>query len=125
MKTFVAAFANDADAAIASKVDELLASPHFGERWGRYWLDIARYADTQDFFPTVDLRYPFAWTYRDYVIGAFNEDKPYGQFIREQIAADLLGLKADDPALAALGFLTVGPRFCGAPRSRSMTGSTW
>jgi mono/diheme cytochrome c family protein len=111
MKTFVATFASNADAAIAAKVDELLASPHFGERWGRYWLDIARYADTQDFFPTVDLRYPFAWTYRDYVIGAFNDDKPYGQFIREQIAADLLGLKADDPALAALGFLTVGPRF--------------
>jgi mono/diheme cytochrome c family protein len=111
MKTFVAAFANDADAAISAKVDELLASPHFGERWGRYWLDIARYADTQDFFPTVDLRYPFAWTYRDYVIGAFNDDKPYGQFIREQIAADLLGLKDDDPALAAMGFLTVGPRF--------------
>lgn len=111
MKSFVSAFATDADAAIAAKVDELLASPHFGERWGRYWLDIARYADTQDFFPGVDLRYPYAWTYRDYVIGAFNEDKPYDQFIREQIAADLLGLKDDDPALAALGFLTVGPRF--------------
>ena len=111
MSKFVAAFATNADAAIAAKVDELLASPHFGERWGRYWLDIARYADTQDFFPVADLRYPYAWTYRDYVIGAFNTDKPYAQFIREQIAADLLGLKADDPALAALGFLTVGPRF--------------
>jgi mono/diheme cytochrome c family protein len=111
MSKFVAAFATNADAAIAAKVDELLASPHYGERWGRYWLDIARYADTQDFFPTVDLRYPYAWTYRDYVIGAFNEDKPYAQFIREQIAADLLGLKENAPALAALGFLTVGPRF--------------
>ena len=111
MGKFVAAFTANADAAIAAKVDELLASPHFGERWGRYWLDIARYADTQDFFPVADLRYPYAWTYRDYVIGAFNTDKPYAQFLREQIAADLLGLKKDDPALAALGFLTVGPRF--------------
>jgi mono/diheme cytochrome c family protein len=108
---FEADFDKDADAAIKAKVDELLASPHFGERWGRYWLDIARYADAQDLFPGQDLRYPFAWTYRDYVIGAFNADKPYDQFIREQIAADLLGLKADDPTLAALGLLTVGPRF--------------
>jgi mono/diheme cytochrome c family protein len=108
---FEAAFARDSVAAIIAKVDELLASPHFGERWGRYWLDIARYADTQDLFPGQDLRYPFAWTYRDYVIGAFNADKPYNQFIREQIAADLIGLKPNDSTLAALGFLTVGPRF--------------
>ncbi|MBU6303724.1 MAG: DUF1553 domain-containing protein, partial [Verrucomicrobia bacterium] len=108
---FVADFAKNADAAVTAKVDELLASPHFGERWGRHWLDIARYADAQDFFPAQDLRYPFAWTYRDYVIAAFNTDKPYDQFIREQLAADLLGLKADDPTLAALGFMTVGPRF--------------
>ena len=111
MERFLANFGKDADAAIKAKVDELLASPHFGERWGRYWLDIARYADAQDLFPGQDLRYPFAWTYRDYVIGSFNADKPYDQFIREQIAADLLGLKADDPTLAALGLLTVGPRF--------------
>ena len=111
MQKFVAAVAADANAAIEAKVDELLASPHFGERWGRYWLDIARYADTQDFFPTGDLRYPYAWAYRDYVIGAFNSDKPFAQFVREQIAADLLGLPGNDPALAALGFLTVGPRF--------------
>ena len=108
---FVADFARDADAAVTAKVDELLDSPHFGERWGRYWLDIARYADAQDFFPAQDLRYPFAWTYRDYVIAAFNTDKPYYQFIREQLAADLLGLPEDDPTLAALGLLTVGPRF--------------
>jgi hypothetical protein len=111
MDRFAADFARDADAAVTAKVDELLASPHFGERWGRYWLDIARYADAQDFFPTQDLRYPFAWTYRDYVIAAFNADKPYDQFIREQLAADLLGLPADDPTLAALGLMTVGPRF--------------
>lgn len=111
MDRFMAEFGRDADAAVAAKVDELLASPHFGERWGRYWLDIARYADAQDFFPAQDLRYPFAWTYRDYVIAAFNADKPYDQFIREQLAADLLDLPADDPTLAALGLLTVGPRF--------------
>jgi mono/diheme cytochrome c family protein len=111
MDAFAAAFTRNADDAIAAKVDELLASPHFGERWGRFWLDMARYADTQDFLAQADLRYPFAWTYRDYVIGAFNADKPYDQFIREQLAADQMGLKADDPTLAALGFMTVGPRF--------------
>ena len=111
MEQFAAAFSLDARAAVAAKTDELLASPHFGERWGRYWLDLARYADTQDFFPQPDLRYPYAWTYRDYVIGAFNADKPYDQFIREQLAADQLGLSQDDPRLAALGYLTVGPRF--------------
>jgi hypothetical protein len=108
---FQTKFESNAAAALSEKVDELLASPHYGERWGRYWLDLARYADTQDFFPTQDLRYPFAWTYRDYVTAAFNSDKPYDQFVREQIAADQLGLKPNDPALAALGFLTVGPRF--------------
>ena len=111
MEKFEAAFRADADKALAAKVDELLASPHFGERWGRYWLDLARYADTQDFFPQPDLRYPYAWTYRDYVVAAFNADKPYDRFIREQLAADQLGLKPDDPTLAALGYLTVGPRF--------------
>ncbi len=108
---FTAAFALEPRAALTAKVDELIASPSFGERWGRYWLDLARYADTQDFFPQPDMRYPFAWTYRDYVIRAFNADKPYNTFIREQIAADQLGLAADDPTLAALGYLTVGPRF--------------
>jgi mono/diheme cytochrome c family protein len=111
LEVFQKKFESNAAAALSEKVDELLASPHYGERWGRYWLDLARYADTQDFFPAQDLRYPFAWTYRDYVTTAFNSDKPYDQFVREQIAADQLGLKPNDPALAALGFLTVGPRF--------------
>jgi mono/diheme cytochrome c family protein len=111
MSSFQSDFARDRRNSVAMKVDELLASPHFGERWGRFWLDLARYADTQDFSPQPDLRYPYAWTYRDYVIGAFNADKPYDQFIREQIAADQLGLPAADPTLAALGYLTVGPRF--------------
>jgi len=65
----------------------------------------------RDWVAQADLRYPFAWTYRDYVIAAFNEDKPYDQFLREQIAADQLELEPDAPELAALGFLTVGPRF--------------
>jgi mono/diheme cytochrome c family protein len=111
LEAFAAAFARDADAAVAAKADELLASPHFGERWGRFWLDLARYADTQDFQAQADLRYPFAWTYRDYVVGAFNSDKPYDVFLREQLAADQLGYPDNDPRLAALGYLTVGPRF--------------
>jgi mono/diheme cytochrome c family protein len=102
-------------------VDRLLASPHYGERWGRYWLDVARYADTKGDTPQrEDPRYPFAWTYRDYVIDAFNSDKPYDQFILEQLAADRLlaadirrnpGVQPDQRPLAALGFLTLGNRF--------------
>ena len=79
--------------AFAKVVDRLLASPHYGERWGRFWLDTARYADTtgdRENNNTRDYRYPYAWTYRDYVIKAFNEDKPYDQFIIEQLAADKL-----------------------------------
>ncbi len=67
-------------------VDHLLASPHYGERWGRYWLDVVRYADSSGF--EGDLYFPNAWRYRDYVIQSFNEDKPYNQFVQEQIAAD-------------------------------------
>jgi hypothetical protein len=111
MDAFVAAYSQAPDKTLSAKVDELLASKHFGERWGRYWLDLARYADTQDFFPQPDLKYPFAWTYRDYVIGAFNADKPYDTFLKEQLAADQMGFKENDPTLAALGYLTVGPRF--------------
>jgi len=92
-------------------VDRLLASPHFGERWGRHWLDIARYADTRDWFPQIDPRYPYAWTYRDWVIRAFNNDMPYDQFLKYQIAADQIVEKEDSEHLAALGLLTVGPRF--------------
>ncbi|MCB1227479.1 MAG: PSD1 domain-containing protein [Verrucomicrobiales bacterium] len=108
---FATAYARNADAATTAVVDRLLASPHFGERWGRYWLDLARYADSRDFIAQADLRYPYAWTYRDYVVSAFNTDKPYNRFLEEQLAADQLDLPANDPALAALGFITVGPRF--------------
>jgi hypothetical protein len=98
-------------------VDRLLASPRYGERWGRHWLDIARYADTtgdrlngRQHTPL----YPNAWTYRDYVIHAFNADLPYDRFIVEQIAADKLPeSETDKSKLSALGFLTVGKRFMG------------
>ncbi len=102
--------------AFAKVVDRLLASPHYGERWGRHWLDVARYSDTkgQPKKYIEDNVNPFAWTYRDYVIRSFNEDKPYNQFIMEQIAADRLATTARNPTnLAALGFLTVGDHYMG------------
>ena len=92
-------------------VDRLLASPRYGERWGRHWLDVARYADTKGYMFEEERRFPYSYTYRDYVIRAFNEDLPYNQFITQQIAADLLPLGEDKRPLAALGFLTLGRRF--------------
>jgi hypothetical protein len=98
--------------AYAKLVDRLLASPRYGERWGRYWLDLARYADTKGYVRlNENPNYPCAWTYRDYVIRAFNEDLPYDRFIVEQLAADRLELGQDRRALAAMGFLTLGERF--------------
>lgn len=94
-------------------VKELLASAHYGERWGRHWLDVARYSDAKDgvlMYGNERIR-PFAYTYRDYVIRAFNDDKPFDQFVREQLAADQLGLAADSPNLAAMGLLTLGRMF--------------
>jgi hypothetical protein len=97
--------------ATARLIDRLLASPRYGERWGRYWLDVARYADTKGYVFEEERRYPYAYTYRDYVIRSLNEDLPFDQFITQQIAADLLPLGEDKRALAALGFLTLGRRF--------------
>ncbi|MDB6109290.1 MAG: Protein of unknown function (DUF1553)/Protein of unknown function (DUF1549)/Planctomycete [Pedosphaera sp.] len=97
--------------AFAKVVDRLLASPQYGERWGRHWLDVARYADTKGYVFEEERRYPYSYTYRDYVIRAFNEDLPYNRFLQEQIAADLLPLGQDKRALAALGYLTLGRRF--------------
>jgi hypothetical protein len=88
-------------------IDTLLASPHYGERWGRHWLDVARYADSSGFEHDVDR--PNAWRYRDYVIRSFNQDKPYDVFLKEQIAGDELDAKTDD-TLIATGFLRAGPR---------------
>ena len=110
----VEAFVNDPDTderAFAKIIDRYLAAPQYGERWGRHWLDVARYADTHGGSAIGFTRFAFSYTYRDYVISAFNEDKPYNRFLMEQIAADQLGLKENDPARAALGFLTVGRQF--------------
>ncbi len=89
------------DSLVATTVDQLLASPHYGERWARHWLDVVRFAES-DGFETNQPR-PNAWHYRDYVIRAFNEDRPYDRFIREQLAGDALG--ADE----ATGFVVGGP----------------
>ncbi len=98
--------------AFARVVDRLLASPRYGERWGRHWMDVARYADSTG--ADEDHRYPHAWRYRDYVIESFNRDLPYDQFVREQIAGDLLPAdKPDDVnvrGLVATGFLALGPK---------------
>ncbi len=88
-------------------IEKLLASPHYGERWGRHWLDLARYADSGGY--EFDYDRPHAWRYRDYVIKAFNEDKPFDQFIREQLANDLIAGKANPANLVATGFLRNGP----------------
>ncbi len=112
----VQAFLDDSSPeAFARVVDRLLAMPQYGERWGRHWLDVARYSDTKGEIKRLrdTPLYPFAWTYRDYVIKAFNDDKPYDRFIIEQIAADKLPLAKGDTTLAALGFLTLGERFQG------------
>jgi len=97
---------------VRATVEKLIESPAFGEHFARLWLDIARYADTDSFYRP-DTRtphyFPFAFTYRDYVVAAMNSDKPFDQFVREQLTADLLDLPNDAPELAALGFLTVGP----------------
>lgn len=98
--------------AFARVVNRLLASNHYGERWGRRWLDVARYADSNGM--DENLAHGNAWRYRDYVINAFNRDKPYDQFVREQIAGDLLpptgDLAVDNDRLVATGFLCIGPK---------------
>jgi hypothetical protein len=103
----------DMDAALADKsadwyeklIDKLLASPHYGERWARHWLDIVRYAESNSF--ERDGTKPFVWRYRDYVIRAFNDDKPYDQFIKEQLAGDELD-DANDPAVRAERLIATG-----------------
>jgi Protein of unknown function (DUF1553)/Protein of unknown function (DUF1549) len=103
----VDAFVNDRSPRAWEKVlDRLLASPHYGERWGRHWLDLARFAESNGY--EFDEARPNAWRYRDYVIRAFNSDKPYDRFIREQLAGD--ELDPDNPdALVATGFNLLGP----------------
>ena len=105
--------ADESADAFAKVVDRLLASPHYGERWGRHWLDVVRYADTAG--ETADYPVPLAWRYRNYVIDAFNADKPYDQFLREQIAGDILARRGPREQYAekaaATGYLAISRRF--------------
>ncbi|MEM7231410.1 MAG: DUF1553 domain-containing protein [Planctomycetota bacterium] len=101
---------DESPAAADIAIDRLLASPRYGERWGRHWLDVARYADTKGYVFTSERRFPYSYTYRDYVIRSLNEDLQFDQFVVDQIAADQE--ESDDPQrLAAMGFLTLGRRF--------------
>ncbi|MFN0111745.1 MAG: PSD1 and planctomycete cytochrome C domain-containing protein [Blastocatellia bacterium] len=103
---------DDSPKAFEKVVEQLLASPRYGEKWGRHWLDVARYADSTG--NDEDHRYPHAWKYRDYVIESFNNNLPYDQFVREQIAGDLLPSKDGDEVnrrgIIATGFLALGPK---------------
>ena len=102
-----AAFLKDTDPRAYEKlVDRLLDSPRYGERWARHWLDVVHYADTHGY--DKDKLRPNAWPYRDYVIRSLNQDKPYGQFVREQLAGDVLYPDSPD-GIAALGFIAAGP----------------
>ncbi|MEO0414216.1 MAG: PSD1 and planctomycete cytochrome C domain-containing protein [Verrucomicrobiota bacterium] len=108
---FRQAWAADPDAAVSAVVDDLLSRPQFGERWGRHWLDVARFAESTGL--DVNFTYPQAWRYRNYVVDAFNDDKPYDLFLSEQIAGDLLPAKTDEDwqeNLIATGFLAVGTK---------------
>jgi cytochrome c553 len=113
IEAFVAEYSAKPQAAWERVIDRLLASPHYGERWGRHWLDIARYADTKGYVFEEERKYAYSYTYRDYVIRAFNEDKPYDRFLIEQLAADRLG--GEPRTLAAMGFVTLGRRFLNNP----------
>jgi mono/diheme cytochrome c family protein len=113
--------ADEAPAAYERLIDRLLASPHYGERWGRHWLDVAGYADSEGYSSDDAVR-PHAYKYRDYVIRSFNADKPFDQFIREQLAGDEMVrppyqelAPADAEKLIATGFLRMAPDGTGAP----------
>src|SRR5207247_10309380 len=99
--------------AFARLVNRLLDSPRYGEKWGRHWLDVARYADSTGL--DEDLSLPYSWRYRDYVIDAFNRDLPYDEFVREQLAGDLMpphkpGEAVNVQAIVATGFMALGPK---------------
>ncbi len=103
---------DDSPDAYARLIDRLLASQHYGERWGRFWLDVARYADSNGL--DENIAHGNAWRYRDYVIQSFNEDKPYDQFVLEQLAGDLLPgthqMRNRSQCAIATGFLSLGPK---------------
>jgi mono/diheme cytochrome c family protein len=104
------------DLAFAAQIERLLASPRFGERWARHWLDLARYSDTKGYVFFEENDFPWSFGYRDYVIRSFADDKPYDRFVREQIAADQMPESTQSPeSLAALGFLTLGNRYLNNP----------
>jgi Protein of unknown function (DUF1553)/Protein of unknown function (DUF1549)/Planctomycete cytochrome C len=108
----LAAFLADSSSnAYAKVIDRLLASPKYGERWGRYWLDVARYADSKGYVFEQERRFSHSYTYRDWVVSALNRDLPYDQFLVQQIAGDKLATAQDPWPMAALGFLTLGRRF--------------
>lgn len=119
VEAFVADSIRNPEAAVRALIDRLLASPHYGERWGRHWLDAAGYADSEG-FGEEDLERKWAWKYRDYVIQALNKDKPFDQFVREQLAGDEMvpqpykNLSADAiEKLSATGFLRMPPNGTG------------
>lgn len=119
VETFVKAWEENPDSAIASAVSDYLASERFGERWGRHWLDIARYAESSGM--EVNATYPDAWRYRDYVIDSFNAGKPLDRFITEQLAGDLLPFeneKERSEQLVATGFLALGTKNLNEQNSR-------
>ena len=110
---------DESPTALEKVVDRLLASPAYGERWGRHWLDIARYADSNGL--DENTAFGNAWRYRDYVIKSFNADKPYDLFLREQIAGDLLPDAGENPdRLTATGFLVLGPKLLAEPDKQKM-----
>jgi hypothetical protein len=111
---------DESPGAFTNVVEHLLASPRYGECWGRHWLDVARYADTKDLVLAYgkDALRPYAYTYRDYVIRAFNEDLPFNQFVQDQLAADLSSPAVPRWRLAALGFLTLGRMFDNNPHDQ-------
>jgi Protein of unknown function (DUF1549)/Protein of unknown function (DUF1553)/Planctomycete cytochrome C len=125
-KRFVADWqsAKDSDSQLqlyTAVVDRLLASPQYGEHWGRHWLDVARYAESSG--KDLNVLYPYAWRYRDYVIDAFNSDMPYDQFVQEQIAGDLLKSKDDEEKarqMVATGFLAIGPKSINEQKARQL-----
>src|SRR5207249_6013686 len=88
VEAFARQFANNSRLAVESLVDQLLASPHYGERWARHWLDVVHYGETHGY--DKDQPRPNAWPYRDYVVRSFNEDKAYSRFVQEQVAGDVL-----------------------------------
>ena len=119
VENFVTAYQKDPESAIAKVTAEFLSSAQFGERWGRHWLDVARYAESSG--KEVNATYSDAWRYRDYVIDSFNSDKPFDRFVTEQLAGDLLPAETDEERaenIIATGFLAIGTKSLNEQSSR-------